>query len=72
MDRNPISKFLFLTLSFIFVLEIRPEKRCSLRHCFYTKLYSFPILCKDFLNVSDFMDVSAKFIFGAAIPFTIL
>ena len=60
MDRNHISKFLFLTLSFIFGLEIRPEKRCSLRHCFYTRLYSFPILCKNFQKVSDIVDVSAK------------
>ena len=40
--------------------EIRPEKRCSIRHCFYTILDSFPIFCKNFLKVSDIMDVCTK------------
>ena len=63
MDRNHLSKFYFwptFLLGFsilVFRWEIHPEKRCSIRRCFYTILHSFSILCKDLQKVSD---VSAK------------
>ena len=53
-------KFLLGFSIFLFRLDICAEKRCSICHWFYTILYSFPILCKDFIKVSDIMDVRAK------------